>query len=241
MAGVAVLHAIDAYRNPSRYGSGKEKSLPEGMLDVIKIAAGDTSTADKFRDETQETVAFLVEASRHYLLLLLLDPRAQGARLLALNPGASPDNIKDHKRWILKWLHPDRNPSKWESSLFTKISTLDLKAVAEPAKIEPAQQPNELKLQGKGRNMQRLRGLAEHRAPGGKTQGNGSHVGKLHAAKSPAMKNYRQGTGKPRWKMVLNIKPIMATFGFAVGFLLGIVILVQRGTFSFVSFSGWLK
>jgi hypothetical protein len=120
----AMDSALDAFRNPSRHRKERVAAFPEGMLLVIKAAAGDQPTINAVAEERRVPGGDVQEASRHYLLKLLLRPGAQGLQLLGLNVGAEPRTIKDHKRWLLKWLHPDRNPNDWERRLFLKVSEL---------------------------------------------------------------------------------------------------------------------
>jgi hypothetical protein len=125
----AMFFAVEAFRPTSLKKRTLSQVLPPGMLIVIKAAAGDEPTLAQQADIHRMGVEQVQEASKHYLLKLLLEPDNQGLRLLGLSAGASDSQIKDHKRWLLKWLHPDRNPNSWEQSLFHKVSTV---------KIEPA-------------------------------------------------------------------------------------------------------
>jgi hypothetical protein len=122
----AMLHAVEALRTPSRYRKVVTNDLPIGMLAVIKIAAGDekllAENAQIYRLPSEQ----VQEAAKHFLLRVLLDPESHGLRLLGLNEGASEGEIKDHKRWLLKWLHPDRNPSKWEQALFHRVNAIKI-------------------------------------------------------------------------------------------------------------------
>jgi hypothetical protein len=91
-------------------------------LTVLKAAAGDEATLAQ-QAQFHNTDAKLVhEAARHYLLTLLMDPKNRGLRIIGLADDASESEIKDHKRWLLKWLHPDRNSNAWEQALFHKVS-----------------------------------------------------------------------------------------------------------------------
>jgi hypothetical protein len=58
-----------------------------------------------------------------FLQQALLYPGADNYRVLGLSPGATLNDIKDHKRLLLKWLHPDRNSSSWEQLLFQRVAT----------------------------------------------------------------------------------------------------------------------
>lgn len=95
--------------------------LLPGMLDVIKIVAEDEAALAMARREYGERDTVLCEACRVYLHGLLLHPAASDHMRLGLSTDATDKDIRDHKRWLLKWLHPDRNPSKWEAALFQRV------------------------------------------------------------------------------------------------------------------------
>ncbi len=119
----AIDIACDLYHRPLMAREVRGQTLPPGMLDVIKIAAGETPGRDGrllsaalVPEQRQQAAAFFLQQA-------LFQTRSDDWRLLGLSPGASREQIREHKRWLLKWLHPDRNPSKWESQLFLKVST----------------------------------------------------------------------------------------------------------------------
>jgi hypothetical protein len=119
----AMTLSVESYRTPSRFRSAAASSeVPSGMLLVIKAAAGDEETLEKQAAIYRMSTKDLQEAAKHYLRRHLLDPKVRGLRLLGLRENASETEIKDHKRWLLKWLHPDRNPSAWEQQLFHRVN-----------------------------------------------------------------------------------------------------------------------
>ena len=116
---LAIDSALKAYRNPSH--RQKLQQLPDGMLDVIKIAAGESEALQKVIELRNVPEKLVLEASKLYLQNILTRDVNNNFAALGLNQDASASDIKDHKRWLLKWLHPDRNPSKWESALFARV------------------------------------------------------------------------------------------------------------------------
>jgi hypothetical protein len=117
----AMALAIKTFRNPSR-NKFALRELPKDILTVIKAAAGDEATLAQQAEFHNADVKLVHEAARHYLLTLLMDPKSRGLRIIGLAEDASESEIKDHKRWLLKWLHPDRNSNAWEQALFHKVS-----------------------------------------------------------------------------------------------------------------------
>jgi hypothetical protein len=120
----AMVVAIESYKIPTRQKHVRRSQLPNNMLEVIKAAAGDSETISRWAMSYKMRDDELQEAAKHYLLRLLLAPDTSGLRLLGLQEGALPDEVKSHKRWLLKWLHPDRNPNQWERSLFLKVNAV---------------------------------------------------------------------------------------------------------------------
>jgi hypothetical protein len=130
LEGMAV--AIETFRSPSRlraYPSGKPFHQ---MLKVIKVAAGDAKTIEEQAATFKISETELQEAAKHLLLRHLMSANTHGNHLLGLAEGASLAELKDNKRWLLKWLHPDRNPNVWEQKLFHRVSDFNLEAEFAP-------------------------------------------------------------------------------------------------------------
>jgi hypothetical protein len=117
----AIDVAVAVYKQPNQFMVPKPGSYPLDMLDVIKTAAGDEETIELMAKDLNMARDTVVQVCKFYLHKLLTAGGNDPFRMLALDYGATVTNIKDHKRWLLKWLHPDRNPSKWESALFLTI------------------------------------------------------------------------------------------------------------------------
>jgi hypothetical protein len=113
--------ALDLMHRPLMARMVQSAPLPPGMIDVIKIAAGEPPPCDHARlgdGQGQDTIR---QAAVLYLQQALFIGKGDDYRALGLTPGAAREQVREHKRWLLKWLHPDRNPSKWESQLFLRV------------------------------------------------------------------------------------------------------------------------
>lgn len=51
----------------------------------------------------------------------MLVPRADDFRLFGVEATAAAEELRDNRRWLLKWLHPDRNGGDWEHEQFVRI------------------------------------------------------------------------------------------------------------------------
>jgi hypothetical protein len=106
--------AVDVFSQPLLARQIQRNPLPDGMLEVIQIAAGHIQSDKKHL--TQEAAVF-------FLQQVLVSRDNDNFRQLGLNPGASLELVREHRRWLLKWLHPDRNHNKWESTLFARVNS----------------------------------------------------------------------------------------------------------------------
>jgi hypothetical protein len=117
----AIDVALAVYKQPGQFAIPKPGRFPTGMLDIIKTAAGDDDTIHLLCDDTHLPRDTAIQVCKFYLQKLLTTGSNDPYLMLGLDRNASLADLKDHKRWLLKWLHPDRNPSKWESGLFLKV------------------------------------------------------------------------------------------------------------------------
>ena len=113
--------ALDLFRSPAMAPAMRSAPLPKGMLTLIRIAAGSETETATLVFELGRSSNEVREAAAFFLQQVLFHRKSDDFRLLGLSPGASPEQIREHKRWLLKWLHPDRNHNKWESALFQRV------------------------------------------------------------------------------------------------------------------------
>jgi hypothetical protein len=126
----AIKAAIKAYSQPLSFQPRERTKLPDGMLLAIKVAAGDAASIEKAAEGVGHDNASLQDAVSFYLQQQLIGGKANPFQQLGLSPDASPEDIVLHKRWLLKWLHPDRNPNKWQSQMFIGVTTAAQAATA---------------------------------------------------------------------------------------------------------------
>lgn len=96
--------------------------LPEGVTDLLHIVAEGEwrapGTEHAYRRHGAEEIR---AASAAFLGVVLFDRKADPYRVLGLAPGASAEEVRDHKRLLLKWLHPDRNPSPEARAMLRRV------------------------------------------------------------------------------------------------------------------------
>ena len=118
----AIDVALVMFRRPALVRSLRKAPLPEGMIKVIRIAAGAEVEAGFISPERARNAEEAHEAAVFFLQQVLFLPHSDSYRLLGLKPGVGAEHVREHKRWLLKWLHPDRNHNKWESALFQRVA-----------------------------------------------------------------------------------------------------------------------
>lgn len=118
---LAIDLALEAARQPKQLMRKVATELPPDMIDVIKCAAGDETTLAKCAEGRNITSHKVQDAARVFLQHLITHANGNDRTILGLRPGHAREDVREHKRWMLKWLHPDRNPSKWETALFQRV------------------------------------------------------------------------------------------------------------------------
>lgn len=105
----AIEEALDFARMPALARMPVMPPIPPNIVEVMRIAAGSAADCQKASEVTGESSETLVEAARFYLQQLLFRQDADSYRVLGLQPGATRDKAREHMRWLLQWVHPDRN------------------------------------------------------------------------------------------------------------------------------------
>ena len=110
----ALEQALALHATPSRFSMPHERALPRAILTLIRIAAGDAEATANAMARTAEPRQVVVDAAMLYIQHVLFHETADSYRLLGVGPDAGNDTLKEHYRWLMRWLHPDRQPERWE-------------------------------------------------------------------------------------------------------------------------------
>jgi hypothetical protein len=116
----AIDMALDLARMPAFAASMSASPLPTDVLEVIRIAAESPEACRAAALATGEPEPVLVEAARFYLQQVLFREEADCYRVLGIRPNESRVSARDHMRWLLQWLHPDRNGG-WDAIYAKRI------------------------------------------------------------------------------------------------------------------------
>lgn len=114
--------ALWLYREPSRLSALLEQPLPAATGQLIRIAGGAPEVLRSASLVSGEPEPVVLEAVRFYLQQVLFQEHADAYRVMGLNPGASQEQVREHHRWLQRWLHPDRGGGDWESVFASRVN-----------------------------------------------------------------------------------------------------------------------
>jgi hypothetical protein len=117
----AIEIALDLQAMPSLARTIRKRPLPPEVTALLRVAAGSPELTGEFAGKYRCSENRIREACVFFLQQAALFPGADNYRMLGLDPGAPAQQVREHRRWLLMWLHPDRNKNKWESALFDRV------------------------------------------------------------------------------------------------------------------------
>jgi hypothetical protein len=139
----AIEIALDLRAMPSLVKTVRKRPLPPEVTAVIRVAAGSAELTQAFSTKYGCSDGHIRESCIFFLQQVLLFSGADNFRALGVSPGASVEQIRTHRRWLLMWLHPDRNQNRWESAMFARVQSA-AKALDDgvPTVVKPAGRPS---------------------------------------------------------------------------------------------------
>jgi DnaJ domain len=117
----AVELALDLYRHPIKVKAARKSALPADVVKLIRIVSGSDEEIAALNLKDVRSPTEMREAAAFFMQQILFLSNNTPHRMLGLDSNAEAQQIKDHKRLLLKWLHPDRNQNKWESVYFQRV------------------------------------------------------------------------------------------------------------------------
>ena len=134
--------ALDLARMPALARTSVKPTLPPNVIELMRIAAASPEACQAATTQTGEPIPVVIEAARFYLQQVLFRPDADCYRILGIEPTASRSTARSHMRWLLQWLHPDRNKNSWDAVYAERV----LKAWREVSALgEATGQPNDFR------------------------------------------------------------------------------------------------
>lgn len=135
----AVIDLVLAvFKDPGMIAEVRERPLPEDVAQVIRVAASEAAAVQAAQEMTGADAETLVEASVFFLQQILFAPQADSYRVLGASSDAAPERLRENYRWLMKWLHPDRNPDGWEAVYADRVNVAwqDLKTAERRAEYD---------------------------------------------------------------------------------------------------------
>jgi len=117
----ALLLAVELAERPTLSAVMRQQPLPPDVLTLIKIAGGADEVGAEAARRVRRNPLFVRDASILYLQTVVLSPHADAYRTLGARPESSQAELREHLRWLMKWLHPDRAKSEWESAFAERV------------------------------------------------------------------------------------------------------------------------
>jgi hypothetical protein len=101
--------ALDLMRMPALVRAAAVPPIPPDVVELMQVAAASPQACAEAAAATGEPAEVVIEAARFYLQHLLFKPEADCYRILGLGPQDTRATARIHMRWLMQWLHPDRN------------------------------------------------------------------------------------------------------------------------------------
>ncbi len=117
----ALLSALDLAAAPRLARLARRQPLPDGVLEVIRIAAGCEETLRAAAQFSGRDPAFIKAAAELYAQRILLFSSADSHRVLGVRAGAGRDEMRLHMRWLMTWLHPDHRGASWQAAYAARV------------------------------------------------------------------------------------------------------------------------
>jgi hypothetical protein len=117
----AIDLALDLARMPALARSSVAPPIPPDIIELMRIAAAHPQACDSAASRTGEAQQVLIDAARFYLQQALFRKEADCYRILGVEPSASRVTARSHMRWLLQWLHPDRNNNSWDAMYAERV------------------------------------------------------------------------------------------------------------------------
>jgi len=108
----AIRAALSLIKVPTQARMLRALPLPEGVSLLLKVAVRDSEALSEAAALTGRPSEHLVDASGFFIEQILLHPDADSYRALGAEPRATTGDIRVHMALLMRWLHPDVDPSR---------------------------------------------------------------------------------------------------------------------------------
>jgi hypothetical protein len=113
----ALQLAFDLFDFPSQARSVRKAPLPNDLVLLLRIAAGEEDIIQDAVSASGRPVRVVRDAAGFFVEQALLHPEADSYRVLGASPSAANSELRQNMALLLRWLHPDID-QKGERSIF---------------------------------------------------------------------------------------------------------------------------
>jgi hypothetical protein len=114
---MALKAAVDLLHVPSQVRLLRSEPLPDGVLMLLRIAAGETEVGRAAANLVDRSPDVMRQAATFFIEQILFAPDADSYRVLGATAQAGAGELRRNVALLLRWLHPDLDPHG-ERSLF---------------------------------------------------------------------------------------------------------------------------
>lgn len=114
---MALKIAIDLMHLPSQVRLVRSEPLPDGVLVLLRIAAGDAEAELNAVELSGRSRGVIRRAATFFIEQILFAPDADSYQVLGASPHASTAELRRNLALLMRWLHPDLD-ARGERSVF---------------------------------------------------------------------------------------------------------------------------
>ena len=118
----AIKLAIDLMHFPSQVRSVRSAALPDDVVILLRIAAGDEEATRGAGESIDRPEAVVREAAAFFIEQALLHPGADSYRVLGAKPETPYGELRHNMGLLLKWLHPDKDRQGERAVFATRVT-----------------------------------------------------------------------------------------------------------------------
>ncbi len=137
---MALKIAIDLMHVPSQVRRVRSEPLPDGVLMLVRIAAGDAEAERAAIELTDRSPNVVRGAAMFFIEQILFAPDADSYRVLGGTPQTSAAELRRNVALLLRWLHPDLDPRSERAIFISRVTAAwnDLKTPERRAAYDEA-------------------------------------------------------------------------------------------------------
>src|SRR5688572_3095919 len=118
----AVKLAIDLMHLPSQARSVRSAPMPEDVLILLRIAAGNEEATRGAAESVGRPQAVVRDAAAFFIEQALLHPGADSYRVLGATPETPYSELRQNMALLLTWLHPDKDRQGERAVFATRVT-----------------------------------------------------------------------------------------------------------------------